>query len=58
MHVHPKGSHCLILALNSVIDLDALISSGTNAQVLGPLKDNVSVPTGVHVATLKRIFIS
>ena len=42
--MHPNGSHRLILALNSVIDLDAFISFGTNAQVLGPLKDNISVP--------------
>ena len=37
LHVHPNGSHRFILALNSVIVLDALISLGTNAQVLGPL---------------------
>ena len=44
LHVHSDGSQCLILDLNSYSDIDVLISSGTIAQVFGPLNDIVSVP--------------
>ena len=44
LHVHPIGSHVLILALNSVNVFEDFISSGTSAHVFGPLKDKVSVP--------------
>ena len=44
LHVHPIGSHILIVALNSANVFECFIPSGTSAQVFGPLKDNVSVP--------------
>ena len=43
LHVHAIGSHILILALNSANVFECFISSGTSAQVFGPLKVNVSV---------------
>ena len=43
-HSHPIGSQFFIFALNSSKLFEILISSGTNAQVLGPLKETVSVP--------------
>ena len=42
--MHPTGFHLLILLLNCSNELDSLISVGTIAQVLWPLKYTVSCP--------------
>ena len=44
LHLHPMGSQFLIFVLNSVSDVAYFMSSGTNAQVFGPIKERVSVP--------------
>ena len=44
LHVHPIGLQFFILALNSFINWDSLISCGTKCHVLGPLNDRVSDP--------------
>ena len=42
--MHPSGFQFLILPLNSGNEFEFLITSGTRAEVFGPLKDIVSVP--------------
>ena len=44
LHVQPTGTQFRILVLNSERDLACFILSGTRLQILGPLKDIVSVP--------------
>ena len=44
LHVQPSDYHFLILTLNSVREVDSLISLGTSSHVLGPIFLIVSVP--------------
>ena len=54
LHSQLEGVHVLIFDLNSINDVEFLITFGTICQVFGPLKLNVSVPY-FTVFTLKII---
>ena len=44
LHVQFSGNHFLILDLNSLRDVDNLISFGIIYQIFGPINESVSVP--------------
>ena len=52
--MHPLGFQFLILFLNSVSEFDDFIFSGTKDQILGPLKNNVSVPLNTVLTLADR----
>ena len=58
LHMHPSGFQFLISPLNSGNEFEFLITSGTRAQVFGPLKDIVSVPfPTVRTLNVLKVFL-